>query len=72
MTEEEKAKRILAAGKQPKNLDQAQSTDVLVVLPVEELAAVMEALFFTLEHSTTEDFSIGIRKNMLAALKRLE
>jgi len=62
----------LATNKPKISKDVVQPSDTLVVLPKDELEACIEALYYTLEHSTSDYFDKGVRKSMLAALKRLE
>lgn len=52
--------------------EQSQPTDSLIVMPKEELAALIEAIYYVLEKSTSEDFPTVTKKQMLSALKRLE
>jgi hypothetical protein len=66
----EQAKEALSRPKQ--HPDAVQGTDVFCIIPKDELEAIIASLYFTLEHSTTNDFPIGQRKSMLAAVRRME
>lgn len=52
--------------------DQAELTDVLLVVPKEEVTALIDALYHTLSTTTSETFGMDTRKSMLSVLKRLE
>ncbi|MMZ43601.1 hypothetical protein D1872_51620 [compost metagenome] len=70
----QQAKEALNAPKRrhKEDLDLCELTDILVVFPKEELEACIEALYYTLEHSTSSDFNNGVRRAMVNAIKRLD
>lgn len=53
------------------NTDLCEPTDTLLVLPIAEEAALLECVYYTLEHSSNKDFPPHVRKNMLRVLNRL-